>query len=40
LLVVLSQSAATARAYAMRHHQTLDENADLVGLSAVNTLAR
>ena len=38
-LMVVAQSAATARAYATRHHQTLDENADLVGLSAANAVA-
>jgi MFS superfamily sulfate permease-like transporter len=37
--MVLAQSAATARAYATRHRQTLDENADLVGLSAANAVA-
>ena len=39
LLMILAQSAATARAYATRHHQTLDENTDLVGLSAANAVA-
>ena len=39
LLTILAQSAATARAYAARHHETLDENADLVGLSAANAVA-
>jgi sulfate permease, SulP family len=39
LLMILAQSAATARAYATRHHQTLDENTDLVGLSAANVVA-
>lgn len=38
-LVIISQSAATARAYAARHHQVLDENADLVGLSVANAAA-
>jgi MFS superfamily sulfate permease-like transporter len=37
--MILAQSAATARAYATRHHQTLDENTDLVGLSAANAVA-
>jgi high affinity sulfate transporter 1 len=39
LVVVVAQSAATARAYAMRHQQRLDENADLLGLSAANLFA-
>jgi MFS superfamily sulfate permease-like transporter len=38
-VMVLAQSAATARFYAERHHQSLDENADLVGLSAANAAA-
>jgi len=38
-VMIVTQSAATARAYATRHHQTLDENSDLVGLSAANTAA-
>jgi SulP family sulfate permease len=28
-LMIIAQSAATARAYASRHHETLDENADI-----------
>ncbi len=39
LMVIVAQSAATARAYAMRHEQSLDENADLLGLSAANLAA-
>ena len=38
-VMILAQSAATARFYATRHHQQLDENADLVGLSAANAAA-
>jgi len=38
-LMIVAQSAATARAYASRHRQDLDENADLVGLSAANAAA-
>ena len=38
-LMIIAQSAATARAYASRHRETLDENADLVGLSAANAAA-
>ena len=39
LMVIVAQSAATARAYAMRHQQSLDENADLLGLAAANLAA-
>lgn len=35
-IVILAQSAATARAYAARYRERLDENADLQGLSAAN----
>jgi MFS superfamily sulfate permease-like transporter len=35
-LMIVAQSAATARAYAARHRDRLDENADLVGLAAAN----
>jgi SulP family sulfate permease len=38
-VMILAQSAATARFYAGRHHQQLDENVDLVGLSAANAAA-
>jgi sulfate permease, SulP family len=38
-VMIITQSAATARAYATRHEQTLDENADLTGLSAANAAA-
>ncbi len=38
-VMVLAQSAATARFYAGRHHQELDESVDLVGLSAANAAA-
>ena len=38
-IMIVTQSAATARIYATRHHQELDENADLAGLSAANALA-
>jgi MFS superfamily sulfate permease-like transporter len=34
--MVITQSAATARIYALRHRQALDENRDLLGLSAAN----
>jgi len=39
VLVIIAQSTATARVYAMRHHQRLDENADLAGLCAANVVA-
>ena len=38
-VMIVAQSAATARVYAVRHHQPLDENSDLVGLSAANAAA-
>lgn len=38
-VMIVAQSAATARAYAARHHQQLDENTDIVGLSAANIAA-
>ena len=38
-VMIVAQSAATARVYAERHHQSLDENSDLVGLSAANAAA-
>ncbi|HZD48212.1 MAG TPA: SulP family inorganic anion transporter [Silvibacterium sp.] len=38
-VMIIAQSAATARIYAERHKQELDENMDLVGLSAANATA-
>ncbi len=38
-VMIVAQSAATARVYALRHDQRLDENGDLVGLSAANAAA-
>jgi sulfate permease, SulP family len=38
-IMIITQSAATAQIYARRHHQALDENDDLAGLSAANALA-
>ena len=38
-VMIVAQSTATARFYAGRHHQYLDENADFVGLSAANAAA-
>jgi sulfate permease, SulP family len=39
LVMIVAQSAATARFYATRHHQRLDEDADLIGLAAANAAA-
>jgi sulfate permease, SulP family len=38
-VMIVAQSAATARVYALRHQQHVDEDADLVGLSAANAAA-
>jgi len=38
-VMIVAQSSVTARAYAMRHHQTLDQNRDLLGLCAADTAA-
>jgi high affinity sulfate transporter 1 len=38
-VMIVAQSAATARNYAVRHHQLLDENADLAGLAAAHVAA-
>jgi SulP family sulfate permease len=38
-VMIVTQSAATARVYAVRHEQKLDENQDLVGLAAANAAA-
>lgn len=38
-MVILAQSSATSRAYAARHNEYLDQNADLVGLGAANVAA-
>jgi sulfate permease, SulP family len=38
-VMIVAQSAVTARAYAARHRQPLDANRDLLGLSAANTTA-
>ena len=36
VIVILAQSAATSRAYAMKYSDKFDENVDLVGLSLAN----
>ena len=38
-VVILAQSAATSRAYAVRYEEALSENTDLVGLGAANAVA-
>ena len=38
-VVILAQSAATARAYALKYREALDENTDLVALGAANVAA-
>lgn len=38
-VMIVTQSAATARVYAVRHQQELDENQDLLGLAAANAAA-
>ena len=38
-VMIVAQSAATARAYAFRHREALDENRDLGGLAAANVAA-
>src|SRR5262245_38390206 len=38
-VVILAQSAATARAYALRYREPFDQNVDLVGLAAANLVA-
>ena len=38
-IVILAQSAATARAYAAKYSENLDENVDLVGLGLANAAA-
>jgi high affinity sulfate transporter 1 len=38
-IVILAQSAATSRAYALRYRDQFNQNADLVGLSLANAIA-
>jgi len=38
-VMIVAQSSVTARAYAARHRQALDENRDLLGISAANAAA-
>ena len=39
LIVILAQSAATSRAFALRYRDDFDENTDLVGLTVANAAA-
>ena len=38
-VMIITQSAATARGFALRHRERLDEDADILGLSAANAAA-
>jgi len=38
-VMIMAQSAATARAFAIRHSERVDENADILGLAAANAAA-
>lgn len=38
-IMIVTQSAATSRVYALRHQQRLNENQDLLGLAAANAAA-
>ena len=38
-VMIIAQSAATARIYAVKHKERVDENADILGLSAANAAA-
>ncbi len=38
-LVIIAQSAATSRAYAVKYKERFEENTDLVGLSVANIAA-
>jgi sulfate permease, SulP family len=38
-IMIVTQSAATSRIYALRHQQKLDVNRDMVGLSAANAVS-
>ncbi|WP_244410098.1 SulP family inorganic anion transporter [Gluconacetobacter diazotrophicus] len=39
VFVIIAQSAATSRAFALRAHEEVDENADILGLCAANAAA-
>jgi SulP family sulfate permease len=38
-VMIIAQSAATARVYAVKHNERVDENADILGLAAANAAA-
>jgi len=38
-VMIIAQSAATSRAYAIANHERVDENADILGLAAANAAA-
>jgi MFS superfamily sulfate permease-like transporter len=38
-VMIITQSAATSGAFAERYHESVDENADILGLSAANAVA-
>ncbi len=38
-VIIIAQSAATSRVFAVLHHERVDENADILGLSAANAAA-
>jgi high affinity sulfate transporter 1 len=38
-LIIIAQSAATSRVFAIRHEEKVDENSDILGLSAANAVA-
>jgi sulfate permease, SulP family len=38
-VMIIAQSAATSRVFAVRHHEHVDEDADLLGLTAANAAA-
>ena len=39
VVMIIAQSAATSRAFALRYRERVDENADILGLSAANAAA-
>ena len=39
VVMIITQSAATSRAFSARYHERVDENADILGLSAANAAA-
>jgi sulfate permease, SulP family len=38
-VMIIAQSAATSRVYAVRHHERIDEDTDILGLAAANAAA-